>query len=384
MGCSGAIFSPCRTWRYTLTRDWLLGNGERVAFIGLNPSTADETLDDPTIRRCINYAKAWGYSGMTMLNLFGYRATDPEDMKAFREPIGPENDAHIIAEAGKAEEAIKRVGEATGGGGPGFSIANSFTATSFAATNVTIADIKIEQVGQDKDTKPVAYSKGKSKGLVLNKTNANKITSLMQSPVTEEWHGRKIRLFATETNFGAELVDCIRIKAAPSAGGESSPWDTHWDEMAKKTCAKAHSKWLPVPADVLEFFAREDAMLAGETEASPAAATTRAPRTAQLAARLRPAPDPVPSPPPPASAAAEPPVGVSEPTEPDPGPETPSAAGGAGPALADDEAQYAELSAKNPNWKKVYDDYSKFRAEQNWWFRFGEARFDSFMQAQKL
>jgi TRAP-type mannitol/chloroaromatic compound transport system substrate-binding protein len=45
---------------------------------------------------------------------------------------------------------------------------------------------------------------------------------------------------------------------------------------------------------------------------------------------------------------------------------------------------YAELSAKNPNWKKVYDDYSKFRAEQNWWFRFGEARFDSFMQAQKL
>ena len=45
---------------------------------------------------------------------------------------------------------------------------------------------------------------------------------------------------------------------------------------------------------------------------------------------------------------------------------------------------YAELSAKNPNWKKVFEDYSKFRADQNWWFRFGEARFDSFMQSQKL
>jgi TRAP-type mannitol/chloroaromatic compound transport system substrate-binding protein len=45
---------------------------------------------------------------------------------------------------------------------------------------------------------------------------------------------------------------------------------------------------------------------------------------------------------------------------------------------------YSELNEKNANWKKVFADYSKFRADQNWWFRFGEARFDSFMQAQKL
>jgi TRAP-type mannitol/chloroaromatic compound transport system substrate-binding protein len=45
---------------------------------------------------------------------------------------------------------------------------------------------------------------------------------------------------------------------------------------------------------------------------------------------------------------------------------------------------YAELSGKNANWKKVYEDYAKFRADQNWWFRFGEARFDGFMQSQKL
>jgi TRAP-type mannitol/chloroaromatic compound transport system substrate-binding protein len=45
---------------------------------------------------------------------------------------------------------------------------------------------------------------------------------------------------------------------------------------------------------------------------------------------------------------------------------------------------YSELNGKNPNWKKVYDDYNKFRADQNLWFRFSEAAFDDFMQAQKL
>ena len=55
---SGATFSPCRTWRYTLWRSWGIGNGKNAVFIGLNPSTADEVQDDPTIRRCINFAKA--------------------------------------------------------------------------------------------------------------------------------------------------------------------------------------------------------------------------------------------------------------------------------------------------------------------------------------
>jgi len=45
---------------------------------------------------------------------------------------------------------------------------------------------------------------------------------------------------------------------------------------------------------------------------------------------------------------------------------------------------YSELSAKNPNWKKVYEDFAAFRKEQNQWFRFTEARFDNFMQAQKM
>jgi hypothetical protein len=90
---SGAEFSECRTWRYALWRHWdWQGYGNCVAFVGLNPSTADETKDDPTIRRCINFAKAWGYSGLYMLNIFAFRATDPKDMKAAADPVGPQND----------------------------------------------------------------------------------------------------------------------------------------------------------------------------------------------------------------------------------------------------------------------------------------------------
>lgn len=96
-GTHGATFSPCRLWRYSLWRRWSdCAPDHMVAFIGLNPSTADETKDDPTVRRCINYAKTWGFGGMVMLNAFAYRATDPNEMKRQTDPVGPENDACLI------------------------------------------------------------------------------------------------------------------------------------------------------------------------------------------------------------------------------------------------------------------------------------------------
>lgn len=101
----GAEFSPCRTYRYDLWRSWNEGYGE-VAFIGLNPSTADETLDDPTIRRCMAYAKGWGFAGVHMLNLFAFRATDPAIMKKADEPIGPDNDEIISTVAKKCTVVV--------------------------------------------------------------------------------------------------------------------------------------------------------------------------------------------------------------------------------------------------------------------------------------
>jgi len=92
------VFSEDRMYRYTLWREWgWNATGNYAAFIGLNPSTADESNDDPTIRRCIDYAKRWGYDGLMMLNLFAYRSTSPLVMKAYSEPVGPDNDRWLAS-----------------------------------------------------------------------------------------------------------------------------------------------------------------------------------------------------------------------------------------------------------------------------------------------
>jgi hypothetical protein len=88
---SDAVFSEDRFYRYLLRRIWD-SDKPMIAFIGLNPSTADEINNDPTITRCITRAHDSGYGGIYMLNLFAFRATDPKVMKAFPRPIGPEND----------------------------------------------------------------------------------------------------------------------------------------------------------------------------------------------------------------------------------------------------------------------------------------------------
>ena len=92
---SGATFSPCRNYRYSLWRRWLGHDSRYAMFIGLNPSTADETHDDPTIKRCIAFAKVWGYSGLYMVNLFAFRATNPRVMLRATDPVGPDNDEHL-------------------------------------------------------------------------------------------------------------------------------------------------------------------------------------------------------------------------------------------------------------------------------------------------
>lgn len=91
-----AEFSNDRVYRYSLTITWE-NSLPLAAFLGLNPSTADETQDDPTIRRCKDYAARWGCGGIMMLNLFAYRATDPKDMKRASEPIGKRNTLDYLA-----------------------------------------------------------------------------------------------------------------------------------------------------------------------------------------------------------------------------------------------------------------------------------------------
>ncbi len=101
---SWAMFSPCRTHRFVLGRKW--SDKPLVMFIGLNPSTADETKNDPTVRRCIGYAKDWGYGGLLMTNIFAYRSTDPKHLLECQDPIGPGNDEALLQCYTEADVAI--------------------------------------------------------------------------------------------------------------------------------------------------------------------------------------------------------------------------------------------------------------------------------------
>lgn len=89
-----AVISPCETYRYWLRRD-LAESGVSVCFIMLNPSTADAEVDDPTIRRCVEFARSWGGRELIVVNLFAFRATEPAELKKASAPIGPDNDEAI-------------------------------------------------------------------------------------------------------------------------------------------------------------------------------------------------------------------------------------------------------------------------------------------------
>lgn len=93
-----AEISECGQYRWSLRRSWYEGDGRVVCFVMLNPSTADGTEDDPTIRRCIGFAKKWGYSVLSVRNLFPYRATNPTDLKAANYPTGGDRgDIELLA-----------------------------------------------------------------------------------------------------------------------------------------------------------------------------------------------------------------------------------------------------------------------------------------------
>lgn len=103
-----AEISACGQYRYLLTRMWGgWRNGRRtVCFIGLNPSTADAEIDDPTVRRLIGFAKLWDFDGLQLVNLFALRSTDPKQLRQRLRPVGPDNDEWIIRAATSSELTV--------------------------------------------------------------------------------------------------------------------------------------------------------------------------------------------------------------------------------------------------------------------------------------
>ena len=101
---SWATFREDGIYRYSLSREWEKGKGT-INFLCLNPSTADEQANDPTVERCQRRAIMWGYKRLVVTNIYAYRSTDPLQLRKYPQPRGPENNDYILREA-KAADVI--------------------------------------------------------------------------------------------------------------------------------------------------------------------------------------------------------------------------------------------------------------------------------------
>ncbi len=102
---STAIYSDCERYRYALTRVWQ-ADGRRALFIMLNPSTATEVQNDPTVERCERRARALGFGAFRVCNIFAWRDTDPRKMRAAADPVGPQNDSAILEASRWADQIV--------------------------------------------------------------------------------------------------------------------------------------------------------------------------------------------------------------------------------------------------------------------------------------
>lgn len=118
------------------------------------------------------------------------------------------------------------------------------------AVVVTLDRVEFEAVGRQREMKAVVYFVGKEKGMVLNKTNANKITEIAGSAMTEEWHGTAVVLYPTETEFAGESVECIRVKPVTKARMQQMT-PTPPAPAPKANGADVHGE--PISADDIPF-----------------------------------------------------------------------------------------------------------------------------------
>ena len=162
----GAEWSPCLRYRYALWRLW--GDDPRATiacFIGMNPSSADEHHDDPTVRKCRGYAERWGYAGLLMLNAWAIRGTDPaEALQADQEPIGPDNDAWIADFAHRGHLPLEHGDRApinlfvAAWGNPGTQQGRGAAVTQLVTRHRPLHALGTTQAGQPKHPSRLAYA----------------------------------------------------------------------------------------------------------------------------------------------------------------------------------------------------------------------------------
>jgi hypothetical protein len=102
---SGAIFDSSGAYRYLLWREWD-DHARRIGVVMLNPSRADSVVNDPTIRRCLGFARTWGYGGLEVMNLFAYRSSNPIALTQVVDPVGVENDEYLVALTERVDDIL--------------------------------------------------------------------------------------------------------------------------------------------------------------------------------------------------------------------------------------------------------------------------------------
>jgi hypothetical protein len=148
-----AAFSECRRYRYRLWRSW--GDpSNRLLVVALNPSTADEAVDDATIRRCVGFALRWGFGALDVVNLFAWRSTDPVGLLGVASPVGDGNDESIVGACASASRIVLAWGSHTKSG----ALRDMVAARGARARAMVVAsvpgDIEVGTFGRNKDGQP--------------------------------------------------------------------------------------------------------------------------------------------------------------------------------------------------------------------------------------
>ncbi|MEE9387162.1 MAG: DUF1643 domain-containing protein [Paracoccaceae bacterium] len=149
---SVAVYSECEKYRYMLTRVWH-DAGATVHFIMLNPSTATEMQNDPTVERCERRARTLGFGGFRVTNIFAWRDTDPKKMRRAVDPVGPENDAAILDSCDWADQIICAWGAHGAHQGRGDAVA-----TLLKSTGCGLLHLGLTKAGHPKHPLYIAYA----------------------------------------------------------------------------------------------------------------------------------------------------------------------------------------------------------------------------------
>lgn len=150
---SVAVYSDCEAYRYDLTRIWQV-SGQKALFVMLNPSTATEYQNDPTVERCERRARALGFGAFRVTNIFAFRATDPKVMRSMPDPIGPANDAAIVEGAAWADRIICAWGSHGAHLGRGISVERLLR-----ATDKPLWQLGLTNAGQPKHPLYIGYDR---------------------------------------------------------------------------------------------------------------------------------------------------------------------------------------------------------------------------------